>query len=362
MGKDEKALKQWFQLGQEIMSSTSDISAEDIDRFRRRPQGPHGHPMLVKSERLQRPHGENSVIADISVLPDGTLCTLWRLLDHAHGHALRVQIGEKSKYLGRHVSSTCDEGRIIGFNRKNESIVEMIWGAVIDGNAQYSMIYIGGRPIKHTLGYVYERSHQAWTMSRVGDLCCMEKDVIARGGGVSLVSYDAQTGAQVASVLTKQDVDDEVVESLAVRYMTEYAKVTKTADDATDSRNVYCTTDMGRAVRYVPSASKVVLTGDDLYLVYRYVEDGGGVALRLCDDKEVPLTRPYYGGLTAFENHIAYIGELPHEQVGWIIDGKVQPAFARVTNLFRHDDAWRYWALGNGHLFLMDLPIGKNKK
>ncbi len=67
----------------------------------------------------------------------------------------------------------------------------------------------------------------------------------------------------------------------------------------------------------------------------------------------------YRSNITKLEPGLfAYIGETKRDKLEcWVVGGKEQPAFDRVSPLFQRDEQWCYWGAVGRHLCLMEIPL-----
>ncbi len=357
MGKNDAALRQVFQLGQEVMGGKSGITAQAIDDFRRRPQGPHGHPLLVRSERLTHRWD------DLQVSPDGQPCFLKKqYTDEMCG--LLARSGQNTWLLKYAEPAICEQGRIIGFNKQSVPIIEMIYSPTSEPGCSCSRVYIGDKPVPHTDSQVTQKSRLFWTMGADGRLYGLRRQA-TDPTQYELVGYNAITGAEEACV-PRGPHESENVCDLAVVSDKLYAFVTNGAGSTPLKTVTIEKADQWRAqiVRAQTSATIVLVNNDlwlvrqDLHTLEQFAEGGH----RPSTQKIVwNAAHSYLRGLRFDTGYTAFITERPHGQEGWYVGGNQQPGFERVSGLFMEACRWRYWALAENHLFLMELPLSASE-
>lgn len=354
-GKD-KALRLVFQLGQEVMAQEEGgITAEDINVFRRRPHGPQPHPLLVRSMRLPDPYADAPYrLKDLRVTEDGTPYMLLDLPENLE-HGLRVQSGERSWYLKYEESAVLNGGRIIGINKEGEPIVEMSWSPTHEIGCSCSMIYIGDRPVKHTLTQATTREHEAWSMGGDGRLWCMRKESFNDRPHHQPVGYNAVTGERETNGKLIPCAEGRVRE-MALSYNFQYAFITERVSNG----KVVCTlTHVSGQPKHWPmkDTARLALCDRSVWLIEQ-------TPACMTDISQTNTAFPermegYLRGLTFALPPYAFVMRLPHKQEGWAVHGKPHPGFDRVTELFLIGKEWHYWALSQGHLFLMRLPLNR---
>lgn len=350
-GKD-KSLRQVFQLAQEVMAQEEGgITAEDINVFRRRPHGPQPHPMLVRSMRLPEPYTDEPYrLKDLRVTGDGTLCFLWDLPGSSE-HGLRVQLGERSWYLKYEESAVLDGGRIIGFNKEQEPIVEMSWSPDHEIGCSCSMIYIGDRAVKHTLTQATTRVHEAWSMGGDGRLWCMRKERYNDRPHHQPVGYNAVTGERETNGKIIPCAEGRV-RQMALSYNFQYAFITEGVSGGKTSHTVTLVNGQPKQW-FVKGSARLALLERTIWLIEQ--ERDRLTNISSTNTQFAEQMCGYLRGLTFDIPPRAFIMQLPHKQEGWAVGGKPQPGFDRVTELFLIDKTWHYWALSQNHLFLMEL-------
>lgn len=352
----------------------ADITAVDIQRFLERPQGPHRHQLEVPRWPVpDQVPGTAARLADLRVLPNGALSWLWRIVG-GRGPYLRVRIDERDWTLEADDADQIN-GLIIGFNTKHEPIIEMHSSTPRrrELGAPFSEICIGDRRCRHTISPAADRKREGWTIGADGLLYCIETYLMSHAS--RLVAHDPLTGDRVSESGKILEGFGNRITSLAVRSPQEFIVV---SDDGQKSENddrpwpwytQFMKGEVKRGSRMHGLAT--VLTGGFVHLLHgeHVARDPASSAcwwVRLPDGDNNPNPRfrghgraPYRHSLTMLDvetNRYAYVGKLSHGKEGWVLPRNEQPGFDYVTDLFRHNDEWRYWGLAQEQLFLMKLP------
>ncbi len=361
--QQDSALRQIFQLGEEVMSGRSRITAEDIDRFRHRHEGPNGHPLLLRSERLPRGDGR---LADLAMAPDGSPCVLWRPLALDVYQGMEVQVGKKVWRLNPRESSWAQAGRIIGFSWTSAPIIhtvssgDMLW---VKGDQtstlhaqSHTTIYIGDQPLEHTRSCHSELAHVGWTMGfNTRLLYCMRRS-LQDPSRYQLVGYDPDTGEErVASerpgpIRTEGPSRLVVVDHMIYAFETKDRTVTIYAPWLDQPKVVSLDKGVdiashGRSIWQVSAKGGFELLAHEEPWPYAKVQR----------ERNMPLDG-YIRGMHFASGKAAYVAKRPHGLEGWNQGTQQHPGFERVTDLHCESGHWSYWGLADGHLFLMELP------
>lgn len=366
MAKKSGTIKALLALLQQE-TGDDNFSQGDLARLLERYKGPHGHPQLVRSKRLQRKY---PLLESVDVTPWGMPCLLWKVNDAVHG--LRVDIGLKSWFLAFDEEAVCEGGRIIGFNENREPIVEMTSSPTGEYGCSYSMIYIGNRLLRHTNSQATTKTHQGWTMGADdGRLYCLEKaspaSTLRRGDQrhyQHLAGYDPVSGERVTTGVELPNYGD-IIESLGVRYQGAYAFMSNDVGSNKLPSLVMTGMNLRMVDRSTRKGTAVAAASSGLYAICPAAGPKESQAVMQCcvnewiDDGMPELAYAYARGFSDVgdkERCFAYVTKRPGDLEAWAVhDVGLQPAFDQVSRLFRRFGRWYYWGLSQGHLFLMDL-------
>jgi hypothetical protein len=345
----EKALRQTVQLMQDIFAG-SEVGPEDVDRFRRRPQGPHGHPLLVKSERLERPSEGRMTLADLQAAPDGSPCLLWSLEDDRN-FGMIAKIGLSSWHLRFDEPSLVVGGRILCFNAGGMPVVEMRTTPAAEAGAATSRIFVGDAPIK---GSEDARGDFPWEVGGDGHVYRLMSDAPDR-----MLRCDTTYGVLSTRMLPNRQgtpvqvcvvTEDEFTFMSGLIGALPSCHVVTAADPCKTSASV------------IQPSDRLVRLGNEVWVEHASAGSRHSWnAFRVTSAPENESTGgrfSFHSGLTRIgKARFAYVCQTDDNFLAWVVDDHRQPVFARVSQLFKHGSRWRYWALGQQQLFLMDLPL-----
>ncbi len=351
MGKTSKVWGKFLELQQAVIEGNVQIGPEDIERFGVRPQGPHAHPRMPESIRAPKLPGKKTWLDSAYASADGTLCQAWGFSDD-------LRLCGFSLWRGKHGGNTLMKdaislrGDIFGTDATGMPITQLHWRVGDTGGLQ-AALYVGGTLLPQTQ---HSADALAWTVGSDGHVYGLRwsKDAF----WLHLIRCDlSREGAQERVSSDFYDCPPPVKQFVVI-----------------DETHYAFTTGNCHALRFVEQG-KVVQGGDHprgLHLA-RLGRGLCRIAPESTDiSRVVPLGRHgadypsagslsplYHDHLSLIDDTCAYVSRLGENLYAWVVRGEVQPIFRYVTNLFRRDDVWCYWAYDEGHWFLMELPVPK---
>lgn len=340
MSNKEKALRQAHQLMTDIFAGVP-INAEAIARLRDRPDGPHGHPLLAASQRLDTPEGMERLFG-LTALKDGGLCTLWVPTDKRN-FGLVVRIGDRSWHLRVAEPDTGCGGEFIGMSPDGEPVVSM---RATDSVGPGRTVHVGDRSYPSTR--CDDTGGFRWQLA--DDECLYRYEATRH----QLYRFDAKTQTFAAHLLPKLPgpvcrLRAQSPQRVVVLYE-EHREWYRCEVDAL-AGTVRGRQHQWRDDRLVTLEKRIRIFRADL----------SGRGWRILPETEEDAAKPivgrlpYAGALTRLaEGRYAYISESDGDGRFWVIHHEKQPPFDHVTSLFKHGSRWRYWGLSQGHLWLMD--------
>ncbi|MBI5071510.1 hypothetical protein HZB93_01255 [Candidatus Falkowbacteria bacterium] len=337
------------------------ITAEEVHRFGRHPAGPILPDLCLEARRLSAEYGtgskwrrEQPPVLALSATPQGKpyVGTVVDGQPIVAGEGETYKIGEPEK-IDLHESTVCESFRILGFV-DGKPVVKI--GTKFEGPAD---------PIPVPGTWVF-RGEERWAA-----------DVLA----ASLLSDGSLVSAVWSGIAGERDIcrDQQL---LYLKRRRAYRKFFLMPDgrlvgihspDRNEDPRV-CYLDDEKLVE-PPICGVVDIAESDESLFWVREERAMGRAREVVSynlfgtDKHSPHDEDeqvrvdlgqnrYRSNITKLEPGLfAYIGETKRDKLEcWVVGGKEQPAFDRVSPLFRRDEQWCYWGAVGRHLCLMEMP------
>ncbi len=365
-GQERANLSRLLWLGQRMDAKRRPITDAQVGRFGRHPAGPILPDLCLETRRLPWKYGTSfegrkmPPVLALSVTPGGEPCvgTIVNCQPTVFRENMVYEPGEAEKAVPDG-TTMCDSMRILGF-REFEPVVEVTshfegptdpapvsYASVFDGdvpNAEgvtAATVLQGGSLVYEVRPFDPKKKNWPHKVFWKGELVnsnasrslAYRKFFLAPDGRLAGLFYDAAVGYGACYV------DDEKPIGLHSSY---------------------------------PGPMDVLETETSFFWVAPEWKQGKppellGHILFVTDKKLRPRKgRPmeslgenlYRSHLTELNNgRLAFIGESTRDKLEcWVVDGKEQPGFDRVSPLFEEDHWWYYWGAVGRHLCLMEIP------